>query len=173
MMRHGKYFAEIEYDDERGSFYGRAVNVLTGGFDFWGSSVEELRREFATSARVFEEVCAEEGIEIEVTDAPKSASRAAAALGRRKSTIKAETARANGRMGGRPARDPRELLRALIADGRYREHGVEEIDGQSVHWMKYGDRPRVYGNTQEEMVRKAFRLYKPAQPEAGRLKRSA
>jgi hypothetical protein len=64
-------------------------------------------------------------------------------------------------MGGCPARDARELLRALTAD-RYREHAVEEIEGQHVHWTKYGDRPRVYGNTQEEMVRKAFRLYKPA-----------
>lgn len=173
MMRHGKYFAEIEYDDERESFCGRAVNVLSGGFDFWGSSVDELRREFATSARIFEEVCAEEGIEIELTDAPKSASRAAAALGRRKSTVKAASARANGRMGGRPARDPQDLLRALTADERYRDHGVEEIDGQSVHWMKYSDRARVYGNTEEEMVRKAYRLYKPAQQESDRLKRSA
>lgn len=173
MMRHGKYFAEIEYDDERESFYGRTVNVLSGGFDFWGCSVAELRREFATSARVFEEVCAEEGIEIEVTDAPKPASRAAAALGRRKSVLKAASARANGRMGGRPARDPQELLRALTSDDRFSDRGMYDIAGSRVHWIKYRDRAPVYGNTEEEMVRKAYRLFKPAQPDSERVERSA
>jgi hypothetical protein len=173
MMKLGRYLAEIVYDPDEDSFYGRSVNIANGAFDFWGSSVAELRQEGERSARELERFSAERGRALKLVEVPAPASRAARDLGRRSSSLKAAAARDNGRKGGRPARNPGELLAALTADDRYREHGVEEIDGQSVHWMKYGDRPRVYGNTQEEMVRKAFRLYKPAQPEAGRLERSA
>lgn len=101
-MQHGRYVANIEYDPDTESFYGQAVNVRHGGFDFWGESVEELRREFATSAQVFEEVLAEKGEVVEFVDAPAPHAAAARALGRVKSPAKAAAARANGRKGGRP-----------------------------------------------------------------------
>ncbi|MBA2573124.1 MAG: type II toxin-antitoxin system HicB family antitoxin [Gemmatimonadetes bacterium] len=62
-MQHGQYWAEITYEPDAEMFHGRTMNVMHGGFDFWGSSVEELRREFATSAQVFEEFCKEEGLD--------------------------------------------------------------------------------------------------------------
>jgi predicted HicB family RNase H-like nuclease len=67
MMRHERYLAEIEFDEDEGLFHGRSINVHPGGFDFWGSTVEELRREFAASARAHEEFCHEQGIEIVVS----------------------------------------------------------------------------------------------------------
>jgi hypothetical protein len=162
MMKIGRYLAEIEYDPDVDSFYGRSVNIRAGFFDFWGSSVAELRREGEKSARDLERFSRENGRTLELTDSvPTPASRAARDMGRRKSPVKALTARENGRRGGRPARDPRELLAALTSDDRYNGHGVEEIGGQRVHWMKYRDRALVYGNTEEELVRKAFRIYKP------------
>jgi predicted HicB family RNase H-like nuclease len=66
MMQHGPYQAQIEFDPDTDSFHGRTVNVRRGGFDFWGTSVEELRREFAASAQVFEETCREHEIPIEL-----------------------------------------------------------------------------------------------------------
>lgn len=173
MMKIGRYLAEIEYDPDEDSFYGRSVNIRNALFDFWGSSIEELRREGEKSARELEQFSAERGRALDIVPVSPALSRAARDLGRRKSPVKAATARDNGRKGGRPARDPRELLASLIADERYREHGVEEIDGRSVHWIKYSDRARVYGNTEEEMVRKAFRLYKPGNRESSPLQRSA
>lgn len=67
MMRYGPYLAEIEFDEDEGLLHGRSVNVRPGGFDFWGSSVGELRREFAASARMHEEFCREQGIELVVS----------------------------------------------------------------------------------------------------------
>lgn len=61
MMQHGPYAAVIELDEEEASFHGRVVNLARDGFDFWRRDVEELRREFATSAQVYEEVCREQG----------------------------------------------------------------------------------------------------------------
>ncbi|MBD0320194.1 MAG: hypothetical protein ICV87_07670, partial [Gemmatimonadetes bacterium] len=66
-----------------------------------------------------------------------------------------------------------ELLRALTSDDRFSDRGVYEMAGSHVHWIKYRDRAAVYGNTEEEMVRKAFRLYKPARQDTDRLERSA
>jgi hypothetical protein len=102
MMQHGRYVATIEYDPDTESFYGQTVNVGRGGFDFWGTSVDELRREFAESARVFEEVLAEQGQVAEFVETPGPRSRAGRALGRASSPAKAAAARANGRKGGRP-----------------------------------------------------------------------
>ena len=102
MMKHGRYVAVIEYDAEEDSFYGRVVNVSPGHFDFWGSSVEELHREFAESARQFEEFSAEQGVPFEVTQPPSAASLAASAMGRRTSSAKAAAVRENGKKGGRP-----------------------------------------------------------------------
>lgn len=102
MMKHGRYVASIEYDPDAESFYGHTVNLRAGGFDFWGESVEELRREFAVSAQVFEEFVAERGIKVEFVEAPAPQTAAARALGRVKSPAKTAAARANGRKGGRP-----------------------------------------------------------------------
>jgi hypothetical protein len=114
MMQHGRYLAAIEYDPEEESFYGRTVNVSPGGFDFWGSSVEELRREFAASADVFEEVTREKGISAEVAEPPSPASVAASALGRRRSPAKTASSRANGLKGGRPRAEPSPEAARLI-----------------------------------------------------------
>ena len=67
MMRHGPYVAEIEFDEDEGLFHGRSMNVQPGGFDFWGSSVDELRREFAASAKMHEEFCREQGLQLVVS----------------------------------------------------------------------------------------------------------
>jgi predicted HicB family RNase H-like nuclease len=107
MMKHAQYVAAIEYDPESDTFYGRTVNVEPGGFDFWGSSVEELHREFAASAQVFEEVAAEHGAAFTVRPIRATAASAAARkLGQAKSSAKTAAARANGAKGGRPRKSP-------------------------------------------------------------------
>lgn len=105
-MQHGRYVATIEYDPDKESFHGRTTNVQRGGFDFWGTSVDELRREFAESARVFEEVLAEGGDVAEFVQAPGPRSRAGRTLGKASSPARAAAARANGRKGGRPRKTP-------------------------------------------------------------------
>ena len=54
--------AIIDYDEEMNQFRG-AILGLSGGADFYGSSAEELRREFKKSLDFFLEVCKEQGIE--------------------------------------------------------------------------------------------------------------
>ena len=56
------YQAKIDYDGETDQFRGEILG-LSGGADFYGSSPEELRREFKKSLGVFLEVCKEQGIE--------------------------------------------------------------------------------------------------------------
>jgi predicted HicB family RNase H-like nuclease len=56
------YHAKIVYDEEIDQFRGEILG-LSGGADFYGSSPEELRREFKKSLGVFLEVCKEQGIE--------------------------------------------------------------------------------------------------------------
>lgn len=61
-MRHGKYIAKVEYDEETGLFEGDVINtrdVIT----FSGSSVDELRREFGKSIEVLEAFCKKHGVE--------------------------------------------------------------------------------------------------------------
>ena len=116
MMQHGRYLATIEYDPDEESFYGRTVNVSPGGFDFWGSSVEELRREFAASAEVFDEVTREKGISVDVAESPNPGSIAASALGRRRSPAKTAASRANGLKGGRPRAEPSAEAARLIRE---------------------------------------------------------
>ena len=61
LMEHDGYLAQIELDDESGLLRGEVVNsrsVVT----FYGSSLKELEREFATSIRVYLDACKEEGI---------------------------------------------------------------------------------------------------------------
>ena len=54
--------ANIDYDEEMNQFRGEIL-VLSGGADIYGSSAEELRREFKKSLNVFLEVCKEQEIE--------------------------------------------------------------------------------------------------------------
>ncbi|WP_216912830.1 type II toxin-antitoxin system HicB family antitoxin [Synechococcus sp. CCAP 1479/10] len=56
------YQAKIEYDADTDQFRGEILG-LSGGADFYGSTPDELRREFKKSLEVFLEVCKEQGIE--------------------------------------------------------------------------------------------------------------
>ena len=56
------FHARIDYDEETDLFRGEILG-LTGGADFYGSSPEELRKEFRASLDVFLAVCREKGIE--------------------------------------------------------------------------------------------------------------
>ena len=56
------YQAKIDDDEETDQFRGEILG-LSGGANFYGSSAEELRREFKKSLEVFLEVCKEQGIE--------------------------------------------------------------------------------------------------------------
>jgi predicted HicB family RNase H-like nuclease len=61
LLKHGDFLARVEYDDDIETFHGRVVNtrnVIT----FYGETVADLKREFATSVEVYLEVCAEKGI---------------------------------------------------------------------------------------------------------------
>lgn len=62
LMTQGGFHARIDYDEDTDLFRGEILG-LTGGADFYGSSPEELRREFRKSLDVFLEVCREKGIE--------------------------------------------------------------------------------------------------------------
>ena len=54
--------AKIVFDEETDWFRGDILRLF-GEADFYGSSPEELRREFKKSLSVFLEVCKEQGIE--------------------------------------------------------------------------------------------------------------
>jgi predicted HicB family RNase H-like nuclease len=56
------YHAKIEYDEETDQFRGEILGI-SGAAEFYGSSPDELRREFKKSLEVFLEVCKEQGIE--------------------------------------------------------------------------------------------------------------
>jgi predicted HicB family RNase H-like nuclease len=62
LMNVDGYHAKIDYDEETDRFRGEILG-LSGGADFYGSSPEELRREFKKSLDIFLEVCKEQGIE--------------------------------------------------------------------------------------------------------------
>jgi predicted HicB family RNase H-like nuclease len=65
-MVHGPYVAEVEQHEECGPFHGvvwiRAENG-TSGFSFHAPTWEQLREEFAISAREYEAACRERGRE--------------------------------------------------------------------------------------------------------------
>ena len=61
LMNVDGYHAKNDYDEETDQFRGEILG-LSGGADFYGSSPEELRREFKKSLDVFLEVCKEQGI---------------------------------------------------------------------------------------------------------------
>jgi predicted HicB family RNase H-like nuclease len=54
------YTAKIEFDDEAGLFHGRVLN-LRDVITFQGTTVDELRHEFAESVEDYLEWCAERG----------------------------------------------------------------------------------------------------------------
>jgi predicted HicB family RNase H-like nuclease len=62
LMNVDGYHAKIEYNEETDQFLGEILGI-SGGADFYGSSPDELRREFRKSLEVFLEVCKEQGIE--------------------------------------------------------------------------------------------------------------
>lgn len=62
LMRHGDYLARITYDEDAESFLGQVINIRDV-VTFYGRSVEELRREFATSIEVYLDLCREKGVE--------------------------------------------------------------------------------------------------------------
>ena len=62
LMNVDGYHAKIDYDEETDLFRGEILG-LSGGADFYGTSPEELRREFKKSLEIFLEVCKEKGIE--------------------------------------------------------------------------------------------------------------
>jgi predicted HicB family RNase H-like nuclease len=62
LMRHDDYVARVTYDEEIDSFFGEVINT-SDVITFYGSSVEELKREMATSIEVHLEACSAKGIE--------------------------------------------------------------------------------------------------------------
>ncbi len=62
LMKLYGYNARIEYDEETDQFRGEILGI-SGGADFYGSSPDELRREFKKSLDLFLEVFKEQGIE--------------------------------------------------------------------------------------------------------------
>ena len=56
------FHARIDYDEETDLFRGEILG-LNGGADFYGSTPEQLRKEFRASLDVYLEVCREKGIE--------------------------------------------------------------------------------------------------------------
>ncbi|MBB3103757.1 type II toxin-antitoxin system HicB family antitoxin [Azomonas macrocytogenes] len=56
------YQAVIQYGPEIEMFRGEFLG-LNGGADFYAADIEGLKREGATSLRVFLEMCAEDGVE--------------------------------------------------------------------------------------------------------------
>ncbi len=62
LMKVDGYNARIEYDEESDQFRGEILGI-SGGADFYGSSPDELRREFKKSLDLFLEVCKQQGIE--------------------------------------------------------------------------------------------------------------
>lgn len=56
------YKAVIQYDPDIELFRGEFIG-LNGGADFYAKDIDGLRREGATSLRVFLEMCREDGVE--------------------------------------------------------------------------------------------------------------
>jgi predicted HicB family RNase H-like nuclease len=61
LMKHGGYIASIEFDPEIGTFAGQLINT-SDVITFYGSSVAELRREFANSIKAHVAFCKRKGI---------------------------------------------------------------------------------------------------------------
>jgi predicted HicB family RNase H-like nuclease len=63
-MRHGKYIAAIEFDEDAGIFHGEIIN-LNDVVTFQGRSVVELKKAIKESIEDYLEACAEFGKEPE------------------------------------------------------------------------------------------------------------
>jgi len=61
-MKHGNYVATIDYDPDLGKFFGEVINI-SDVVTFYGSSVAELRREFARSINAHLAYCKKKGIQ--------------------------------------------------------------------------------------------------------------
>jgi predicted HicB family RNase H-like nuclease len=61
-MRHSDYVARITYDEEIDSFFGEVINT-SDVITFYGHSIEELRREMASSIEAHLEACRIKGVE--------------------------------------------------------------------------------------------------------------
>ena len=64
MMNYKGYIAKVEYDDENRVFTGSVVNTRTV-ITFYGSSVDEIEKEFKASVDDYIEWCMEDGVEPE------------------------------------------------------------------------------------------------------------
>ncbi len=60
MIEYKGYYGAVEFDPELDQFHGRVMNTRSV-ISFYGSSVEELREEMATSVDTYLEVCEEQG----------------------------------------------------------------------------------------------------------------
>jgi len=60
-MTFGDYVANIDFDQETKQFHGRVANIRSV-INFFGSSVEELQKEFERSMQVYLDLCKERGI---------------------------------------------------------------------------------------------------------------
>jgi predicted HicB family RNase H-like nuclease len=58
------YVAQLEIDEENNGFHGRVINI-SDVVNFKGSSMAELKREFAKSMQVYFAYCREQGDEPE------------------------------------------------------------------------------------------------------------
>ena len=54
------YVAQLEIDEENNGFHGRVINI-SDVVNFKGSSMAELKREFAKSMQVYFDYCREQG----------------------------------------------------------------------------------------------------------------
>jgi predicted HicB family RNase H-like nuclease len=61
-MRQGEHVARVTYDEEIDSFFGEVINT-SDVITFYGRSIEELKRELATSIEVLAEACRARGVE--------------------------------------------------------------------------------------------------------------
>jgi predicted HicB family RNase H-like nuclease len=61
LMRHDDYIARVTYDEGIDSFFGEVINT-SDVITFYGRSVEELKRELATSIEVHLEACHARGV---------------------------------------------------------------------------------------------------------------
>lgn len=82
VMRYQDYYAEVAFDSTADSFHGRVIG-MSDVIDFYGASIQDLRREFKKSVEDYLAWCKEEGAEPEKTWHGKLTFRPSAELRRR------------------------------------------------------------------------------------------